>query len=118
MKEAIEQQSFPNLRERVRDLYYAANWTPDRPVDAAKLWTDVRDAAGFAKGNSPEAIPFDGIQASYPVDRLRQIGHHVSAGKGKEFSTTETRAFLLLFGKELQDRLNETVRNFLEEKLK
>ena len=62
-------------------------------------------------------IVFEGIEVSYSVDRLRQIGHHVSAGKGREFSTAETRAFILLYGQELQDKLNETVRKFLEEKL-
>jgi len=117
MKEAMEQQSFPNLRERVRDLYYSAHWTPDRPVDVVKLWTDVRDAAGFKPGGSPKAIPFDGIQVAYTLDRLRQIGHLVSAKKGREFGTTETRALLLLYGSELIDRLDETVRKFLEEKL-
>jgi hypothetical protein len=106
-----------NLYEAVRNLYYAAHWTPDRPVDVVKLWTDVRDAAGFKPGGSPKELPFDGITVSYDVDRLRQIGHLVSAKKGREFGTTETRALLLLYGTELQDRLNETVRKFLEEKL-
>ena len=68
--------------------------------------------------DSPEAVPFDGIQASYSVDRLRQIGHLAIAWKGIEFGTAETRAFLLLFGKELQDRLDDAVRKFFEEKLK
>jgi hypothetical protein len=41
------------LIEAVRALYYAAVWHPDRPVDAAALWTTVRDAAGFEPGQSP-----------------------------------------------------------------
>jgi len=45
------------LLEAVERLYYAARWTADRPVDEANLWTDVRDAAGFEPGNSPE--PYD-----------------------------------------------------------
>ena len=106
-----------NLRNAVRALYYSAVWHADRPVDEQALWTAVRDAAGFAKGNSPEELPFDGIEVSYPVDRLRQIGHLVSAKKGREFGTNETRALLLLYGSELVDRLDETVRKFLEEKL-
>lgn len=105
------------LLNAVRNLYYSAHWTPDRPVDSEKLWTAVRDAAGFPKGNSPKALSFDGIQASYTTDRLRQIGHLVSAKKGREFGTTETRALLLLYGQELQDRLDAAVRQFLEEKL-
>jgi hypothetical protein len=113
----MEKQSFETLRNAVRNLYYAAHWTPDRPVDAVQLWTAVRDAAGFPTGNSPKALPFDGIEVSYDVNRLRQIGHLVSAKKGREFGTTETRALLLLYGTELVDRLDETVRKFLEEKL-
>src|SRR5271167_4622512 len=109
----MEQQSFETLRNAVRNLYYSAHWTPDRPVDVVKLWTDVRDAAGFKHGGSPKEIPFDGITVSYDVDRLRQIGHLVSAKKGRDFGTNETRALLLLYGSELKDRLNETVRKFL-----
>ena len=112
-----QQAMQPDLIEAIRRLYYAAHWTPDRPVDEAKLWTDIRDAAGFKPGGSPKAIPFDGIQVAYTLDRLRQIGHLVSAKKGREFGTTETRALLLLYGSELIDRLDETVRKFLEEKL-
>lgn len=106
-----------NLRNAVRALYYAAVWHADRPVKEQELWTAVRDAAGFAKGNSPAELPYDGIQVSYPVDRLRQIGHLVSAKKGREFGTPETRAFLLLHGQELIDKLDATVREFLSEKL-
>jgi hypothetical protein len=105
------------LRNAVKNLYYSAHWTPDRPVDAEKLWADVRDAAGFVPGNSPEELPFDGIQTSYATDRLRQIGQLASAKKGREFGTTETRAFLLLYGQELQDKIDAAVRQFLEEKL-
>ena len=105
-----------NLYLAVRNLYYAAVWTADRPVDSQALWTAVRDAAGFTPGKSPKELPFDGIEVSYPVDRLRQIGHLVLAKKGREFGTTETRALLLLYGTELIDRLDQTVRKFLEEK--
>lgn len=45
------------LVEAVRALYYAAVWTADRTVDAAALWTAVRDAAGFEPGQSPKALP-------------------------------------------------------------
>lgn len=41
------------LVEAVRRLYYAAHWSPDRDVDAKKLWQDVRDAAGFESGHAP-----------------------------------------------------------------
>ena len=45
-----------DIVEVVRRLYYAAHWTPDRPVDADELWKDVRDACGFEKGHSPKPI--------------------------------------------------------------
>src|SRR5579863_4751438 len=115
MKPAVTE--FDILKDAVKNLYYSAVWHPDRPVDEQALWTAVRDAAGFTPGRSPEPVPFDGIQTSYTVDRLRQIGHLVSAKKGREFGTVETRAMLLLYGTELRDRLDETVRKFLEEKL-
>lgn len=107
---------FDILRNAVKNLYYAAAWSPDRPVDAQALWTAVRDAAGFEPGGSPKELPFDGITVSYDVDRLRQIGH-LSVKKGREFGTSETRALLLLYGAELIDRLDDTVRNFFQEKL-
>ena len=109
--------SFEGLREALRSLYYAAVWHADRPVDEQALWTAVRDAAGFAPGKSPEEIKFEGIRATYTVDRLRQIGQLTSAKNGKIFGTKETHALLLLYGSELQDRLDETVREFFEEKL-
>jgi hypothetical protein len=112
-----EVTEFDKLKYAVRNLYYSAHWTPDRPVDAVELWTAVRDAAGFPEGQSPKELPFDGIRVSYDADRLRQIGHLVSAKKGREFGTTETRALLLLYGQDLVDRLDQTVRTFLEEKL-
>lgn len=41
------------LLQAVRNLYYAGVWYCDRHVDEVGLWTAVRDAAGFEKGNSP-----------------------------------------------------------------
>lgn len=114
-KMAVSKRETNTLIEAVRELYYTAVWHADRPVDEARLWAAVRDAAGFKPGSSPQG--FEGIQASYSVDRLRQIGHLASAAKGREFGTAETRAFLLLYGQELQDKLNATVRQFLEDKL-
>jgi hypothetical protein len=105
------------LHDAVEALYYAGVWHADRPVDEQALWTAVRDAAGFRPGRGPKETVFEGIRAAYGIDRLRQIGHLASAKKGREFGTAETRALLLLYGEELQDRLDETVRKFLEEKL-
>ncbi|HYE72609.1 MAG TPA: hypothetical protein VEF04_04725 [Blastocatellia bacterium] len=42
------------LREAVRNVYYAAHWTPDRQCDAVMLWTELRDAAGFEQGQAPK----------------------------------------------------------------
>jgi len=45
------------LVEAISKLYYAAIWHADRPVvDEAKLWKDVRDAAGFPEGQSPKPL--------------------------------------------------------------
>ncbi len=113
-----EAVSFPNLRDAVRVLYYSAHWTPDRPVDAGEIWTAVRDAAGFPKGNAPVPLPFDGIRVEYDANRLRLLGKLVRKSKGDpEFTSEQARAFLLLHSQELQDRLDKTVREFLKEKL-
>lgn len=117
-KQQQEEPSFSNLRDAVRVLYYAAHWTPDRPVDSAEIWTAVRDAAGFPKGSSPVALPFPGIRAEYDVNRLRLIGKLVRNANGNpEFTSEQVNAFLLLHGEELIARLDTTVREFLEEKL-
>jgi len=113
-----QEESFPNLRDAVRRLYYSAHWTPDRPVDSAELWTAVRDAAGFPHGNAPTLLPFDGIRVEYDANRLRLLGKLVRKSKGDpEFTSDQARAFLLLHGQEIQDRLDKTVRDFLKEKL-
>lgn len=132
-------QGFNKLRDAVRVLYYAAHWIPDRPlhrteffhnestnlrdskevqIDAGELWTAVRDAAGFPKGNAPTPLPFDGIHVEYDANRLRLLGKLVRKSKGDpEFTSEQARAFLLLHSQELQDRLDKTVRDFLKEKL-
>ncbi len=58
------------LLDAVTELYYAAVWHADRPVDAEGLWTAVRDAAGFEPGQSPEpagvkmiAVPLEHVAA-------------------------------------------------------
>jgi hypothetical protein len=44
------------LANAVEALYYAAYWHADRPVDEAKLWTAVRDAANFIPGHATRAL--------------------------------------------------------------
>lgn len=51
----INQRGKLDLQGAIHRLYYAAHWTPDRDVDARKLWEDVRDAAGFRPGHAPSA---------------------------------------------------------------
>ena len=106
-----------DLIEAVRNLYYAAVWHPDRPVDEEDLWTAVRNAAGFKPGKSPKELPFDGIRIEYGIGRLRGIGTLVRRAKGNEFTTDQARAFLSLHGKELADKLDNTVREFVKDKL-
>lgn len=70
------------------------------------------------ESDSPQTLPFVGIEVKYDVNRVRLLGRLVRKQKGVgEFSSEEARAFILLYGKELQDRLDQTVRQFLEEKL-
>jgi len=49
-------KDFVRLAAAVERLYRAAHWTADRPCDADKLWSDVRDAAGIEPGQSPKPI--------------------------------------------------------------
>jgi hypothetical protein len=140
-KEAVvqdEQSRFEKLRDAVRNLYYSAFWSPDRPItrhyvddaegnrsydqeivlDDGQLWEEVRDAAGFPKGGAPKKKPFEGVGVQYDVSRLRLLGKLIRKQSGvPEFTSEQARAFLLLHGEELQDRLDKTVREFLKEKL-
>jgi ERCC4-related helicase len=110
---------FDELHRAVGNLYYAAVWHADRPVDEQALWTAVRDAAGFTPGKSPEEVPFEGIHAIYGIDRLRQLAGKARANRhsATDFTSEKVRAFLLLHGEELQDRIDAAVRQFLGEKL-
>lgn len=53
-----QEPDFPKLLEAVRALYYRCRWVPETEVmafeEVAKLWEDVRDAAGFEPGKSPK----------------------------------------------------------------
>lgn len=116
--DVINESQLTLLRSAVKDLYYAAVWHADRPVDEQALWVAVRDAAGFKPGKSPVSIVFEGIKFTLDISRLRSIGVLMRKQKGiPEFTSEEARALLLLHGKELEDRLNKTVRDFVKEKL-
>lgn len=129
---------FEKLRDAVRNIYYSAFWSPDRPItrhykddadgnrsyddvvvlDDGFLWEEVRDAAGFPKGGAPKKRPFEGVGVQYDTSRLRLLGKLIRKAKGDpEFTSDQARAFLLLHSTELQDRLDKTVREFMKEKL-
>jgi hypothetical protein len=114
-----EVTEFDKLQYAVRNLYYAAVWHADRPVDEVALWTAVRDAAGFKPGNSPEEQLFEGVRAVYDVNRLRLLAGKVRHDRhsATDFTSEKVRALLLLHGEELQDRIDTAVSNFLQEKL-
>ncbi len=50
------EEELKRLKSAVAAVYYAAAWEADRPVDAQKLWANLRDAAGFAPGYSPTKL--------------------------------------------------------------
>jgi hypothetical protein len=129
---------FEKLRDAVRNLYYSAFWSPDRPItrlyyddadgvrhydkeivlDDGLLWEEVRDAAGFPKGGAPERRSFEGISVQYDLSRLRLLSKLIRKTKSDtEFTSEQAKAFLLLHSTELQDRLDKTIRDFLKEKL-
>ena len=118
MPETAAYAELSAVRRLISRLYNAAYWTPDRFVpEEAELWESLRNAIGQLPGQSPQPLPFDGIQIAYSADRLRQVGQHIAAKKGREFGSKEARAFMLLYGQELTDKLDATVRQFLQEKL-
>lgn len=47
---------FVTLQNAVKELYNAAYWSADRPVDEKTLWEAVRDAAELPVGQSPKPI--------------------------------------------------------------
>lgn len=49
-------QRFIDLAEAARELYYAAHWYPDRECEAIRLWTNLRDCAGIAPGNTKAVL--------------------------------------------------------------
>jgi hypothetical protein len=105
-----------NLKAAVANVYYAATWHADRPVDEAGLWTALRDAADFAPGKSPKELPYLGVRAEFPIDRLRILANTIR--KSNDFSTEQVHAFLSLYKEDLEARLNTAARVFIEEKLK
>jgi hypothetical protein len=69
----------------------------------------------YVQPNSPKEILYQGVKVEYSLDKLRLLA---GTARKREFSTTETRAFLCLYEEELKDKLNQTIREFVQEKLK
>lgn len=59
------------LRDAVEALYFAAHWSPDRPVDEKSLWERVRDAAGIKPGQTAERL---GPRRSAALERAVDMG--------------------------------------------
>jgi hypothetical protein len=112
-----EVTEFDILKDAVKNLYYSAVWHADRTVDEAALWTAVRDAAGLTPGRSPKEIVFEGVRSAYDLQRIRLLASKIREKRGEDFSSEKARAFLLLHGQELQDKIDDLVRTFIEEKL-
>lgn len=85
-----------DLWDAVHRLYYAAVWYADRPVDEAKLWADVRDAAGFRNGESPRLTP--------PApDQIGELVNDVARLESRSFRANERLNTLERRVVELQD---------------
>jgi hypothetical protein len=56
-KAMLQRYKLQRLVRAVKAVYYAAYWVPDRDVVGERtMWEELRDAAGFTPGKSPERI--------------------------------------------------------------
>lgn len=70
-------------------LYFAGRWTCDRPVDASRLWTALRDALGVLPGSATAAgmgesakevtvmLSVDSEEMRNMLNQVRQLGERV-----------------------------------------
>lgn len=63
----------------------------------------------------PDRNQFKGLELQIKLSTLRLMAAQIRRMRG--FSTKETEAFLLLYREELQQKLTDTVKEFLKEKL-
>lgn len=51
-------RDYSKLRKAVKQLYYSAVWSSDRltPTVEKQMWTELKEAADFPDGNSPNRI--------------------------------------------------------------
>lgn len=77
LRSQLAKASDSKLLTAVLELYTSAFWSPDRPVDAIALWTDVRNAAGFAPDTSPVPLTVEAKEAE-----LTDIEAHATVIEG------------------------------------
>lgn len=58
---------------------------------------------------------FNGIRVEYSIDRLRLIAASIKGRAG--FTSKQMEAFLLIHQNELQSKLDQTVKNFVQSKI-
>ena len=54
--DAAQRAALTKAEEAIERLYFAANWHPDRTVDADALWSAIRDAAGITPGQTASRV--------------------------------------------------------------
>jgi|SRR5208282_3488019 len=88
--------------------------TPDGP-DYVRIAQQQKDNAQSAAAPRHELdLTFD-----LSVERIRRIGTLLRKSSSiNEFGTAEAIAFMQLFGDQLQEKLNEILRDFVKDKLK
>ena len=58
---------------------------------------------------------FNGVRVEYSIDRLRLIASSINGRAG--FTSKQIDAFLLIYRHELQSKLDQTVKNFIQSKI-
>lgn len=106
-------QETEEIAAREQRLKKFAGKTPEKQ-DYTAVAAAQRDNT---KGSEKKIHPLD-LHFELSVERLRALGHLNRRQSGiEEFSTTDAIAFLQLFGDQLRERLDQTVLNFLKDKL-
>jgi hypothetical protein len=80
------EEKLKKAEEATERLYFAANWHPDRTVDADALWSAIRDAAGITPGQTASRVgPDRGCEQRNAAEaRLSEIVKSLAAAVTKE----------------------------------
>ena len=80
------EEKLKKAEEAIERLYFAANWHPDRTVDADALWSAIRDAAGITPGQTASRVgPDRGCEQRNAAEaRLSEIVKSLAAAVTKE----------------------------------